>query len=108
MPWLDRLAAGILAPLAIWVLASGLDDLFLDLCSLYFWFADRARAARKKFVCADVPALSQPSFDSTAAKSENRIALFIPAWREDGVIQQMLERNLSSIRYGSYEMFVGV
>ncbi|HZS55687.1 MAG TPA: hypothetical protein VFA65_14895, partial [Bryobacteraceae bacterium] len=36
MFWLDRLAAGLLAPLAVWVLASGLDDLFLDLCAIYF------------------------------------------------------------------------
>ena len=91
MLWLDRLAAGILAPLAMWVLASGLDDLFLDLYSLYSRLL--GRPARKE--CAP-PA------------SEKRIALLIPTWHEDAVIRHMLEHNVAAVQYTNYEIFVGV
>ncbi len=95
MFWLDRLVAGMLAPLAMWVLASGLDDLFLDLCSIWFGIAGRRRQ----------PAGTVPL---PPAARENKIAVLIPAWREDAVIGQMLQRNLAAIQYANYEVFVGV
>jgi adsorption protein B len=91
----DRLIAGMLVPFAMWVLASGLDDLFLDLCSLYFRAADRWRLRGR---ASPVP----------EAAAEKRIALLIPAWREAGVIEKMLGHNLAAIQYGNYEIFVGV
>ncbi|HYM11503.1 MAG TPA: glycosyl transferase family protein, partial [Bryobacterales bacterium] len=100
MLWLDRLAAGVLAPLAMWVLASGLDDLFLDYCSL--WFAIAAWRRRT------MPDRSGEDLLRAATLAEKKIALLIPAWREDAVIEQMLERNLAAIRYSNYEIFVGV
>ena len=104
MSWLDRLAAGVLAPLAIWVLVSGLDDFFLDLCSLYFWFTDHASRRRPRAGCAPV------ALELGAANPlpEKKIALLIPAWREDAVIERMLDHNLAAIRYSNYEVFVGV
>jgi len=96
MWWLDRLAAGLLAPLAMWVLASGLDDLFLDLASIYFRLKQRLRPRQAS------PRVWRPS------PVEKRIALLIPAWREDAVIERMLEHNLAAIRYSDYEVFVGV
>jgi adsorption protein B len=99
MVWLDRLAAGVLAPLAMWVLASGLDDFFLDYCSL--WFA--IGVWRRK-----TPVCGPEGVPTAAPLPEKKIALLIPAWREDAVIEQMLERNLAAIRYSNYEVFVGV
>lgn len=39
---------------------------------------------------------------------QRRIAILVPLWHEAGVIEQMLERNLSAIRYGAYDIFAGV
>jgi len=103
MFWLDRLAAGLLAPLAIWVLASGLDDLFLDLCAIYFWSLSLlhefppARPTR-----AEIPGTSKGPLP------EKTIALLVPAWREAAVIEQMLDYNVATIQYSNYEIFVGV
>jgi adsorption protein B len=91
--WLDRLVAGMLAPLAMWVLASGLDDLFLDLCAIWFWFRDRRRPRQQ------LPPRSG---------REKKIALLIPAWREDAVIEHMLDHNIAAIQYSNYEIFLGV
>src|SRR5262249_48846224 len=38
---------------------------------------------------------------------EKAIALLIPTWREEAVIEQMLDHNLAAIRYATYEVFVG-
>ena len=89
---LDRLVAGVLAPLAFWVLASGLDDLFLDLSAIYF---------KLKKACGRQPGPPVPA-------PEKGIALLIPAWREQDVIAQMLERNLAAIEYTNHEVFAGV
>ena len=43
MFWLDRLIAEVLAPLAVWVFISGLDDLFLDISYLYLRLSGRRR-----------------------------------------------------------------
>ena len=104
MLWLDRLVAGMLAPLAVWVLASGLDDLFLDLCYVYFRLADRWRRRGR----IPAPEDRQRSLENYATLPENKIALLIPAWREASVIEQMLEHNIAAIRYSDYEIFVGV
>ncbi len=92
---LDRLVAGLLAPLAMWVLASGLDDLFLDLYAIYRWLVERRRRSGVED-CDGGPA------------AEKSIALLIPAWREDRVIERMLDHNIAAIDYASYEIFVGV
>ena len=81
-----------LVPLVVWILLSGLDDLFINL--VYFL------TARRPF--------HWPSAQEMTATPERRIAIFVPLWREDGVIGQMLERNLAEIQYASYDFFVGV
>ena len=81
-----------LAPLALWILVSALDDLFVTLV----WLFPR----RQRF-----PWPSEADLDGAA---ESRIAIFLPLWHEHGVIGQMLERNLATIRYGHFEIFAGV
>jgi adsorption protein B len=99
MWWLDRLLAELLAPLAMWVFASGLDDLFLDLCYLYFRLRGRFNPRRGP-VCSAAPA--------SHAQAEKRIAVMVPCWREEAVIGRMLARNLRDIQYANYDFWVGV
>ena len=95
MWWLDGLAINILAPLAVWVFASSLDDLILDASYLWFWFRSRGAGSRDRFVF-------QP------AGPEPRIALLVPCWDEAGVIEEMIERNLAAIDYSNYQVWLGV
>ena len=81
-----------LAPLAFWILLSGLDDLFIAAAHL---------ATRKK-------QFPWPADSDLEDVPERRIAIFVPLWREHRVIGQMLEHNLSIIRYSNYDFFVGV
>jgi adsorption protein B len=88
---LNHLALAMV-PLAVWILVSGLDDLFI---ALIFCLPRRKRSELPSEVALD-------------RNPERRIAVFVPLWREHRVIGQMLERNLSVIRYQNYDVFVGV
>ena len=79
-----------LAALAFWMIASGLDDLFIGFVSL---FPRRFR---------------WPSEADLKTATERRTAIFVPLWQEHRVIGRMLERNLAAIRYANYDVFVGV
>ena len=89
---LDHAVALLLAPLAIWILLSGMDDLFISLVLLCM--------RKKRFQWP-----READLDRTP---ERRIAILVPLWKEHGVIGEMLERNLSVIRYRNYDVFVGV
>src|SRR4051794_29280444 len=78
---------------AIWALISGLDDLFLDLACLYRWLFS---------VC-----LPTPSETELAGAPLKRIAIFVPLWREHGVIQDMIEHNVLAQRHGLCDFFIG-
>ena len=95
MPWLDRLVAELLAPLAAWVFVSGLDDLFLDLSYLVLRARDRLASRR-------APARAQ------AVEKQGRIAILVPCWQEGEVIERMVEHNLAAIDYADYEIWLGV
>ena len=92
MSWLDRGILLILAPMALWILISGLDDLFVTAVYLF----GRREAFR------------WPSAEDLDACRERRIAILVPLWREQGVIGQMLDRNLAALRYRNFDVFVGV
>jgi adsorption protein B len=90
--WLDRWLVVCLVPLVAWILLSGLDDLFIIIVSL-------------------LPGTNRfrwPRDQDLDRKSERRIAILVALWREDGVIERMLERNLGVIRYRNYDIFAGV
>ena len=89
---LAHLVATCLVPLAIWILISGLDDLFITLAFLL--------TRRKRF--------PWPADDALDRTPERRIAILVPLWREHLVIGQMLEHNLTAIRYSAYDLFIGV
>jgi adsorption protein B len=88
---IDSAVAACLLPLALWILLSGLDDLVVLLAFLYGWAHNRT------------PTETAAGND----RQEPMMAIFVPCWREDGVIADMLEHNLSVIRYRRYHFFVG-
>ncbi|HEV3334593.1 MAG TPA: glycosyl transferase family protein [Bryobacteraceae bacterium] len=89
---LDHWVVVCLVPLAGWILLSGLDDLFIDLA----YFLRRHQN------------FPWPSMTDLTEAPQRRIAILVPLWHEHEVIGQMLCHNLSAIRYGNYDFFVGV
>ncbi len=81
----------LLIPLAVYILISGLDDIFISVC----WLVLRRRTAL-------------PTPAERDAAPERRVAIFIPLWHEHSVAGQMLERTVSTLNYGAYDVFVGV
>ncbi|GAC1653925.1 MAG: hypothetical protein NVS9B12_04240 [Vulcanimicrobiaceae bacterium] len=75
-----------------------LDDLVFD---LLFW-GNAIRRARhlRQFSKLTVPKLRE--------KPEQRVAIFIPCWREFEVVDRMLDFACRSIEYRNYSIFVGV
>jgi len=93
MQWLDRWILLLLAPMALWILISGLDDLFITVV----FFATRRGGGFR-----------WPSPEELDTCPERRIAILVPVWHEQAVIGQMLDRNLAALRYHNYDVFVGV
>ena len=91
--------AAWLLPLAVYVLVSGLDDLFLDAAFVYRWMA---------FHWFGRPWFPWPDQAQVDAAPRLRIAIFVPLWHEHGVIGSMLERNIPATMYHAAEFFVGV
>jgi len=87
----NRLVACLLC-LAIWILLSSLDDLFIALAAI---FPNGERRCRWP---TDAEASSVP---------ERRIAILVPLWKEERVIGRMLERNVTAIQYANYDFFAG-
>jgi bacteriophage N4 adsorption protein B len=81
---------GILAGL---LLVSGLDDLVpVVICA---WHHLRGKR-------------TAPSSENISPAEERRIAIFVPCWKEAGVIGNMVRHNLASIRYRNFDFFIGV
>jgi adsorption protein B len=94
LPAVDSLVAAALLPVALAILISGLDDLFLDLLCVAAWIRNLFRAR----TIAPQVAPSLP---------EKRFAIFVPLWKEYQVIAGMVEHNLAAIHYENYDFFVG-
>ncbi|HUE01837.1 MAG TPA: glycosyl transferase family protein [Bryobacteraceae bacterium] len=95
---LDAWIAAWLVPLAVYVLISGLDDLFLDLAFVYRWLMLHLFGR---------PWFAWPTLEEVDAAPRRRIAIFVPLWHEHGVIGSMLERNIPATMYYAAEFFVG-
>jgi adsorption protein B len=93
------LMRGLTAFVAVAILLSGLDDLFIDLC----YYGALARSALS-------PERRRPQVREAELEAlpEKRVAVMIPAWREEAVIGRMLRNTLRSVRYGAFELLVGV
>ncbi len=95
----EHWVAGLLAALALWVLLSGIDDLFIDLACLY-------GCIRRRF--STHPLDRFPSEEELDAAPPRRMAVFVAAWREHKVIQKMIDNNAGRLRYPHFDFFVGV
>jgi bacteriophage N4 adsorption protein B len=96
---LDRAVLRLLAPLSLALLASGLDDLLVDFLWGCGWLKDKLRPQARLF---------PPGERQLASAPRRRIAILIPLWQEQQVIEKMLEHNLAAIRYDGYHIFAGI
>ncbi len=74
------------------------DDLVFDGMFLVLWF--RRWNSRKQR-----PVFAPESF---AGEAQKRIAIFVPCWHEDDVVEHMIETALQNIDYERFDVFVGV
>lgn len=94
---MDALSIATLATfvvLAIGFGLSGLDDIVFD---VVYW-------TRRIFLGR---AYSPVALSTLDAEPERRVALFVPAWHESSVIEEMLLRHIRVIDYDAYDIFVG-
>ncbi|WP_026096738.1 glycosyl transferase family protein [Ideonella sp. B508-1] len=86
------------AAVAVIVLISGLDDLFID---LWYWAREAYRALTIKRRYAPLTA------QQLRERSEQPMAIMVPAWLEYDVIAPMLANMVSTLEYSDYVIFVG-
>jgi len=98
MSTLDAWIAAWLVPLAVYVLLSSLDDLFVDAVFVWRWLVLHV---------VGKPWFPWPTLDEVDAAPRRRIAIFVPLWHEHGVIGRMLDRNIPATLYYAPEFFVG-
>jgi adsorption protein B len=92
---LDLLVRTLAWPVCGFLLANGIDDLFID---ANYYVRGLFRRGQRRISVKDLK-----------EKPQKRIAIMIPAWQEANVIQHMLELNLSQLDYASenLDIFVG-
>jgi adsorption protein B len=78
--------------IAVIYLISGTDDLIVD---VIFWFWAR----KKKNIL---------KIEDILSKEEKQIAIIIPAWKEENVINKMVINAIKMINYKNYDIFVGI
>ena len=83
---------------AVILLVSGLDDLFIDAA---YW---ARRLWRFLTVYGRHPCLDLRAFHR---QDEKPLAILVPAWQEHGVIGRMAELAASTLDYENYHLFVG-
>ena len=76
---------------------SGFTDLFFDIFNIVL-------KVRRLIIGRDWPTLTLKRME---AREEQRIAIFIAAWKEADVIAQTLRNATETIRYKNYDIFVG-
>ena len=88
---MDPLLDWLVQLLIAWILLSGLDDLYILVAYL----------VRRGEINASAP------FPPDGAVQAHPVAIWVPLWHEDAVIERMLERNLSALRHTQAHFFVG-
>jgi adsorption protein B len=84
---------------ALIIMLSSADDLFVDIC---YW---TRRLYRALFVQTRYPRLT---IAELRVPEEKWIAIMIPAWQEQNVLERMVETTLTNLEYEHYVVFVGV
>lgn len=83
-----------LVVLGLVYLASGFDDLFIDLVALF------GRLTPKRLTREEIKTIRE--------LPEKKIGIIVPAWDEGDIIERMLHGNIARIDYKNYHIFVGV
>src|SRR5476651_221587 len=86
------------AILAVVILVSSIDDLFID---AWYWIR---RIYRSLTVKREQVALNA---DQLREKSEQPMAIMVPAWQERDVIAAMIENMVEVLEYQNYVVFIG-
>ena len=94
LSFLPTLALATFVVLAVGYGISGLDDLVFD---VVYWV--RRTLFGRPFRPVPLTRLD--------ALAERRFAIFVPAWHESAVIEEMMARHIQTIDYGAYDVFVG-
>lgn len=83
---------------AILMMISGIDDLFID---IYYWIRRLVRSMTiyRKY--------KHMSYERLYELDEKPLAIMVPAWNEHGVIGPMAELAASTLDYENYHIFVG-
>lgn len=92
--WLERAATVI----ALLILISSIDDLFID---AWYWVRETWRTLTVKRWYKPLTA------EQLRARTEQPMAIMVPAWLEYDVIAAMLESMVSVLEYRNYVVFVG-
>jgi adsorption protein B len=95
---LDHIVAVVLAPLALWVLLNGIDDLIIDVAALVASFL------RKWSRNSSERTPTEAELDSVPTQ---RLAVFVALWKEHRVIRRMLDTNAANINYQNFDFFIG-
>jgi bacteriophage N4 adsorption protein B len=96
--FVDHAVLWALAPLALMILISGLDDLVIDVVWAADWLRNRLRPEADLF---------PPGPRQLESAPVRRIAIIIPLWHEHQVIARMIEHAVATIRYPDYHIFAG-
>ncbi len=83
---------------AVLILISSLDDLFID---LWYW----SRRVFRKFTAGRK--YRPLTVEQLLARDEQPLAIMVPAWLEYDVIAPMIENMVSTLDYQNYVVFVG-
>ena len=89
---IDHWVAEVLVPLAFWILLNGVDDLFIDAAAIAGYLSRP-------------PAPTEAELDAAPTRM---MAIFVAAWKEHRVIRQMVENNVTKLRYSRFAFFIGV
>ena len=92
----DQCVLRIVEPLTLAILLSGLDDLSSTSSGLH-WIRSKFRPNARMF----------PPGRRSSIRAPAGIAILVPLWHEYGVIGDMIEHNIASIRYPDYHVFAG-
>ena len=86
------------AIVAVLILISSLDDLFID---VWYW-------VRRAFRSLTIQRKNKPlTVEQLRERGEQRLAIMIPAWHEYDVIAAMIENMVEVLEYQNYVVFIG-
>jgi adsorption protein B len=94
----DHWVANLLAPLAFWVLINGIDDLLIDIASIFSWLLRRTSS--------NTQYRSPDEFELNSV-APRHMAIFVAVWHEYKVIQRMIDNNVTRLNYPRFDFFVG-